>query len=385
MKPTLQSVHLFCVVVDNYGDIGVCWRMARQMAHEYPLRVTLWVDDLHSFHTICESVNPALNEQVVDEVRVLFWDKNHFASVTLEETGDVVIEGFGCTLPDVYIQAMAKRKTPPVWLNVEYLSAEEWVEGCHQLVSMHPSLPLKKYFFFPGFTNKTGGLLMDKDTQQARLQFEQDQSNRWAYLQRRHIPIDKQAQYISVFCYPQAPVDQLLQVLEDTNRKLIVIIPEHTATEAVKRFCGQTLNAGDSWTNNQLTVCCIPFSDQRDYDYLLWSCDMNFVRGEDSFVRAQWAGKPFVWQIYPQEEKIHLTKLDAFLDHYLSLMPSMLQYEVKRLWYAWNGESDYDASLQNMDQLLLDLANWQQYSQQWMQNLSKNGDLVTNIISFAQK
>src|SRR5690554_5010470 len=30
-----------CRVIDNYGDISVCWRLARQLANEYPVRVSL--------------------------------------------------------------------------------------------------------------------------------------------------------------------------------------------------------------------------------------------------------------------------------------------------------------------------------------------------------
>ena len=53
---------------------------------------------------------------------------------------------------------------------------------------------------------------------------------------------------------------------------------------------------------------------QHDFDHLLWACDLNFVRGEDSLVRALWAGQPFVWQIYPQHDDAHHAKLEAFLD-----------------------------------------------------------------------
>ena len=45
------------------------------------------------------------------------------------------------------------------------------------------------------------------------------------------------------------------------------------------------------------------------------------VRGEDSFVRAQWAALPFVWQAYPQADAAHLTKVAAFLDRYCIGLP----------------------------------------------------------------
>ncbi len=57
-------------------------------------------------------------------------------------------------------------------------------------------------------------------------------------------------------------------------------------------------------------------TDQSDYDHLLWCCDFNLVRGEDSFLRAQWAARPFLWHIYPQADAAHLEKLTAFLELY---------------------------------------------------------------------
>jgi uncharacterized repeat protein (TIGR03837 family) len=71
---------------------------------------------------------------------------------------------------------------------------------------------------------------------------------------------------------------------------------------------------GTSWGN--LTLLPLPFLSQHDYDRLLWLCDLNFVRGEDSWVRAIWAGKPLVWQPYRQQESTHLAKLAAFLNTY---------------------------------------------------------------------
>lgn len=380
----IHNVHLFCEVVDNFGDIGVCWRMARQMADEYEFKVTLWVDDLVSFQKICPQVDAVLNQQEVARVDIRHWTDAAFTHVLPAQTGDVVIEGFGCTLPVTYVEAMAKRAIAPVWLNVEYLSAEDWVEGCHTMVSVHPSLPLKKYFFFPGFTEKTGGVLMDKKTLAAKADFDQHPEQRWTYLENRHVPVIKDALYMSLFCYPHAPVVKLLEQLQATQRPIVVVIPENTAVNALTTFCGQPLSAGETFVRDHLTICCIPFSDQSGYDYLLWSCDINFVRGEDSFVRAQWAGRPFVWHIYPQEEKVHMIKLNAFLDHYLNKMPVQLQSEVKQLWYSWNNEPDNLISEQQVNRLLNNLANWQQYSADWQKKLLKNGDLVTNIICFCR-
>ena len=145
---------LFCSVVDNYGDIGVTWRLSRQLAAEHGLPVRLWVDDLNAFQHIRPEIDPALSEQLLAGVTI-----RHWTTPMAEATpGDVVIEALACNLPTEFIERMAARQPPPVWLNLEYLSAEDWVNGVHGLPSPHPRLPLIKHFFMPGYTAGTGGL-----------------------------------------------------------------------------------------------------------------------------------------------------------------------------------------------------------------------------------
>ena len=133
---------IFCSVVDNYGDVGVCWRLARQLSLELHQSVRLWVDSLERFHAICQAVDPTLVAQDIDGVNVMQWSMIFPAVVP----ADIVIEGFGAQLPANYVDAMAARSPHPVWINLEYLSAEGWVEGCHGLPSPQPRLPLVKYF-----------------------------------------------------------------------------------------------------------------------------------------------------------------------------------------------------------------------------------------------
>ena len=171
----LQSPHpsnlrwdIFCRVVDNFGDIGVCWRLARQLASEYRFEVRLWVDDLSSFARLNPALSAEASEQRCGPILVRHWSPD-FPSV---EVADVVIEGFACQLPESYVASMALRSQPPIWINLEYLSAEAWVDDCHQLRSPHPRSSLVKYFFFPGFTSKTGGLILEKELLAKRAAFD---------------------------------------------------------------------------------------------------------------------------------------------------------------------------------------------------------------------
>jgi len=150
---------IFCRVVDNLGDIGVCWRLARQLAAEYPVRVRLWVDAPEVLAPLLPAFDPALERQEIEGVRIARWQ----SPLVFEQVADVVIEAFACDPPAGYLAAMADRPRPPCWVNLEYLSAEPWVAGCHGLASPHRRLPLVKFFCFPGLVPGTGGLLREQD------------------------------------------------------------------------------------------------------------------------------------------------------------------------------------------------------------------------------
>jgi uncharacterized repeat protein (TIGR03837 family) len=365
---------IFCKVVDNYGDIGICWRLARQLAHEHGVAVTLWVDDLASFRRICPQVDVDAARQQVQGVTVLHW-AGQDGQFEPGDIPDIVIEFFGVDLPPGYIEAMARREPRPVWINYEGLSAEEWVEGCHKLPSMHPRLPITKHFFFPGFTGKTGGLLRESQLLAERHAFAPEPFLKSLALSDAEIAGFK----VSLFCYPNAPVAELFAAWRDGDRPVTCVVPEGVAAGAVTAFLGHASRAGAGAKQGQLTVRVLPFVPQPDYDKLLWSCDFNFVRGEDSWVRAQWAGKPFVWHIYPQDENLHHKKLRAFLQRYAPGIESL-----RHAALAFNGErveTDWAAAWQA---LMDDLPRLTARAAEWERQMLENGDLVSNLLSFTR-
>ncbi|AIY41006.1 hypothetical protein LT85_1848 [Collimonas arenae] len=373
------SLALFCKVVDNYGDIGICWRLARQLEQEHGVAVTLWVDDLRSFRRICPELAIDHEMQQVNAVTVRHW-RDQDGAFAADDVADIVIEFFACDIPPGYIKAMSQRTQRPVWLNLEGLSAETWVEGCHTLSSPQP-LSLTKYFFFPGFTNRTGGLLHESSLQQERQAFQQDPAAMAAFLGRFGVtPAEMTSLKISLFCYPQAPVAELFAVWQRNAKPITCLVPEGVAADAVQAFVGQAAAAGISATHRALTVHVLPFVPQPDYDKLLWACDLNFVRGEDSFVRAQWAGKPFVWHIYPQDENLHHVKLNAFLQATTAKTGSLLAFSLG--WNAAAKESvDWSAI---WPQFEADLPKIAELSTDWQQKMLANGDLASNLLRFAE-
>ncbi len=370
---------IFCTVIDNYGDIGVCWRLAKQLVYEHHQIVRLWVDDLASFSCIAPGINPQIPHQYVQGVEVCWWQPT-FAEI---DPADVVIEAFACELPDGYIEALLLKKKQPIWINLEYLSAESWVPHYHGLPSPHPRFALTKIFFFPGFVQGTGGLLREQDLIAQRDAF--DMEAKCAFWQRQGLPERKPDEIrISLFCYDTAPIRTLIQVLAESPVPVLLFLPQGRVAESVAAFlnpvCSQSKRI---FRHQQLTVWVFPWMEQTEYDRLLWSCDINFVRGEDSFVRAQWAIKPFIWNIYPQAESVHWKKLDAFLHQYTAQMPVEMAAAVRALWTCWNGKDVIDTVvwmnfLAMREPLVRHNDNWVN------QLLAQQNDLASNLVQLAE-
>ncbi|QOL48098.1 elongation factor P maturation arginine rhamnosyltransferase EarP [Massilia litorea] len=379
MSASPLTLAIFCKVVDNYGDIGICWRLARQLQREHGVAVTLWVDDLASFRRICPAVDTDKAGQVVENVAVRHW-RGQDDDYAPGDIADIVIEFFACDIPPRYIEAMTQRMPRPVWLNLEGLTAEDWVEGCHRLPSMHPRLKLTKHFFFPGFTAQTGGLLREAGLEEERQRFLGQPGQARDFLRGLGLPdAEIDALKVSLFCYPHAPVAALFAAWQHGSEKLTCLVPEGVAAEAVAAFLGAPAGAGAVATRGALTVRVLPFVPQPDYDRLLWACDLNFVRGEDSWVRAQWAGKPFVWHIYPQDENLHHKKLKAFLNRYAADIASL-----QDVMLHWNGALATAADWPALwSALQADRDRIEARSSEWQARMLANGDLASNLLVFA--
>ncbi|MBQ4680877.1 elongation factor P maturation arginine rhamnosyltransferase EarP [Aeromonas dhakensis] len=391
---------IFCCVVDNFGDIGVTWRLARQLkqegalpAHEgqVQVQVRLWVDDLASFARICPGLDPAQESQWVDGIHIQHWHETLPADTI---PARVVIEAFACELPAPFVAKMASQPSPPCWLNLEYLSAESWVEDCHGLASPQRlesqslgSLSLNKYFFFPGFTARTGGLLCERGLIVERERWQQDEAGLNAYWASLGLPPKQEHELrVSLFTYESAALTSLVECWCQSATPVTLLLPLGRSLNDVLTGAGladaiPTARAGDLLHSGNLAIKLLPMTDQAGYDRLLWSCDLNLVRGEDSFVRAQWAARPFLWHIYPQEEQAHMVKLDGFLDHYLAELPTATGQWLRGFSHALNqGENIREWWAQWPDHAAI----WQQHGRHWSHKLLQDGDLVTRLVKFLE-
>jgi uncharacterized repeat protein (TIGR03837 family) len=343
---------LFCRVVDNFGDIGVCWRLAADLASRGE-RVRLWVDDASALAWMAPGG--------ASGVTVLQWN----ADAGAVDPGEMVVEAFGCDPPVPFVRRMAARRVAPVWINLEYLSAEAAAERNHGLLS--PQLSgagkgLNKWFFYPGFSEGTGGLIREPGLLAAQQRFDVG-----AWLHGRGIAAREGEKRVSLFCYDNPALPGLLDVLARTPTLLLATVGP--AAQQVQRALGPGLARG------ALRAILLPLLTQQDFDALLWSCDLNFVRGEDSFVRAQWAGQPFVWQIYPQHDRAHEVKLEAFLGRFLALTEARQSGDLRSLWRTWNGLSDPPI-------VPADLQPWHRHCLAWRSGLLAQADLTQQLLRF---
>jgi uncharacterized repeat protein (TIGR03837 family) len=369
---------IFCAVVDNYGDIGVCWRLASQLAVEHRQMVRLWVDDLASFKALCPQLDAQAPAQWLAGVEIRRWEP------AFPEVGPaaVVIEAFACHIPARFVAAMALCRPAPVWINLEYLSAENWVAGCHALSSPHPRLPLTKYFFFPGFTASTGGLLRERDLLVRKRNFDASaalQEKFWNGLGSAPPPVD--ALRVSLFAYENPALIDLLRLWEMSATPVCCLLPVSRALAPLAGYFERKLSPGDRIQRGALEIRVLPFLPQSDYDALLWACDVNFVRGEDSFVRAQWAGQAMIWHIYPQQEEAHMIKLDAFLRLYCGDLDEAGASAVRGFWQGWNHGS---VSAKQWGDFAERLPQLREHAAHWCQKLAGQEDLSSALVRFCR-
>jgi uncharacterized repeat protein (TIGR03837 family) len=380
MPPSLRW-DIFCRVVDNFGDAGVSWRLARQLAREHGIAVTLWIDDVASLARFVPQARADVTDQAACGIRVRAVSTAAQDELVLP---DVVVEAFGCGLPDAYVEAMANQPRPPVWIVLEYLSAEPWIDASHGLPSHHPKLPLTRWFWFPGFTPKTGGVLREAGLLEARDAFRGDAAARERMWQSLGVAPGQDALTVSLFCYGNAALPALLECWADGDERVVLVVPQGIAQAELDRIGGGRVpHVGAPLVRGRLTVAVVPFVDQDGFDRRLWASDFNVVRGEDSFVRAQWAGQPYLWHIYPQEGDAHLAKMDAFLTRVEANLPDAAREAQRAFWFAWNTQDPvstplawpaYRASMPALGVL----------SRAWARALARQTDLASGLVKYCE-
>ncbi len=313
----LKTVAIFCRIVDFFGDAGFCWRLAVALRRLGVSHVILVIDRLNILDELRGS-------ERIQGVTVFPWnvaqDQWQQHGVPEQHRADLVIEAFTCNPPKAYLEALSSQAQ---WITLDYLATEPWADSVHGQSSPSPTLrhPVAAHrrWWVPGFSAATGGLLHG-----SRRHISAKERRAW----RRELTgesIDNNVFLVLAFGYADARWDDLQRLL---NRQL------------PKGFKSYHL-----WQPKGLEF------SQREFDEILQACDLNFVRGEDSFVRAHWAAAypwqvPFVWQPYRQEGKAHGHKLAGWM-HQVLAAPALAP--LQDFHWAWNSirptESHADLSL----------------------------------------
>ena len=368
---------LFCTVIDNFGDIGVSWRLAAQLQRELGWQVHLWLDDEHALRALCPQLSTLpCTEQ---NIHLHHWQAGKHAN-DLQHTPapQIVIETFACDLPPSVLQTI--RQQQALWLNWEYLSAEDWAEAMHTKPSPQAD-GYVKYFWLMGFSERSGGLLREQHYAQLsqlsglrqHCSLPPKQHPEWL-LFGYHSPI--WATWLTMWQQHQQPITLLL-----AGDPII-----HSLQQAGSIPTNALQHAGDVYQLDCVRLIKLPFVPQQQFDALLHLADGAIIRGEDSFVRAQFAAKPFFWHIYPQDEHAHLDKLHAFWQKAYT----MYAPEVCRAHQALSDELNNAHTLTPAKRLHAwqtlqqHFATWQHNAHTWQQHLFNQTTAMEKLAKFVE-
>ena len=342
----IDSIDIFCQVIDNYGDVGVAYRLAREFKRVYPnKKLRFVINQIEELNLIRKSENIEV---------ILYKDISK-----IENSADLIIESFGCEIPKEYMDKALKKSK--LIINLEYFSAEKWVDDFHLQESFLGG-NLKKYFFIPGLSEKSGGILLDNEFLERKKKVE---ANKEYYLEKFGIK-EKYDLIGSVFSY-EKNFDSLIEELKKLGKKIILLIlSEKTQKNFIKYF-----DNGNNY--DKIKFVKLPFFTYDKYEEFLALCDFNLVRGEDSFVRALLLGKPFLWHIYPQDENTHIKKLESFLEKYCSN-----NKELKQTFINYNiNKDDFSYFFKNFKEI-------EKYNKNYANYLIKNCNLMEKLINFIE-
>lgn len=310
MKP--NSIDIFCDVIDNYGDIGVVYRFSKEMKRIFPkTRVRVILNKLEELIKINKEATYK-EYQIINKIEYIFED---FFKKKFEEFGvsDIIIEAFGCNIFDEYIK-LGKEQSK-LWINLEYLSGEKWIEDFHLNQSLINSKTLKKIFYMPGFSEKSGGILIDEEFLKNR---EYGKNSKEKVLKDFFPDFNFNNKMIGTIFSYEKNFENLLEILNKQEKETVLILMGEKTQKSFSKFFEKKL-IGDflKWKKyGKIYLYNARFFSQEEYDKIISAVDFNFTRGEDSIVRALLIGKPFLWHIYLQEDKVHMLKLRAFLDRF---------------------------------------------------------------------
>ena len=308
----VNSIDIFCEIIDNFGDIGVVYRISKELKKIFQnVRIRIVLNRLEEF----KAINKKVKDTDYQEIDGLICVTEKYVKENIEtfSVSDVFIEAFGCNVPEEYVKQA--KENSKLWINLEYLSGEKWIEDFHLCESLIDSKTLKKIFFMPGFSEKSGGVIIDSGFLE-RMKYGKE--NRDEVFKKYFKDFDLKDKFIgTVFSY-EKNFENLLETLKNYEKETVLLLmgekTQKSFSEVLKK--NLTEDYGNIVKYGKITMIYSDFFSQEEYEEIISASDFNFTRGEDSFVRGIILGKPFMWHIYLQEEKAHMDKIKAFTERF---------------------------------------------------------------------
>ncbi len=320
-----ESIDIFCEIIDNFGDIGVVYRISKELKKIFQnVRIRIVLNRLDEF----KAINRKVEDMEYQEIDGLICVTEKYVKENIDTfgTADIFIEAFGCNVPEEYVEE-AKLKSK-LWINLEYLSGEKWIEDFHLQQSLINSKVLKKIFYMPGFSEKSGGVIIDSGFLERK---EFGKNNRDKVFERYFPYIDLKNKFVgTVFSY-EKNFENLIGVLNNYEKETVLLLMGEKTQKSFYEILQKKLteNFGKTVKYGKITMVNADFLTQEEYEEVISAADFNFTRGEDSFVRGILLGKPFMWHIYLQEEKAHMDKIRAFTERFKESVPVLSENEEK--------------------------------------------------------
>ncbi|WP_297596360.1 elongation factor P maturation arginine rhamnosyltransferase EarP [uncultured Cetobacterium sp.] len=384
----IKSLDIFCEIIDNYGDVGVVYRLAKEMkkVHGDEVEIRVILNRLDEFLEINKKAKN-IEYQEIDNIIYLtegFLAKN----ICTFSPANVIIEAFGCNVLEVYIE---KAKTESsLLINLEYLSGEKWIEDIHLMESQMGAPKLKKYFFMPGFTEKTGGVVVDS------LFLERKNKvllNKEIYLEKYLKGLNYKDMLLgTVFSYEKNFSPLIEALINNGKENFLLILGEKSQTSFLELFKKIDIVKLDNeiYKIKNITIKFMPFLEQEEYEELINIVDYNFVRGEDSFVRALLAGKPFVWHIYLQNELAHMDKIEGFIDRFKEVLKKedinfLEEYAGLLKDYNFRESNSFEVGSENFNDFFKNFEEIKKFSEKYSEFIISKCNLIDKLNRFILK
>ena len=364
---------ILCKVVDNFGDIGVVYRLARALSDlRAELNLTLVVSNLESFHKMASQIDPNKDVQEFkyknSTWKILNWHLDNAECRMLNAecafNFSIILECFQCGRPDWLENILFSQDfTQEVQiLNIDYLTAEDYAEEFHLLKSGTRKTNIRKRFFMPGFTQKTGGLIINEEAHSRNEETEEE--------------------FKMFFFAYEDDCSAIVKGISDFQSQM----RSSKKDFSVCIYLADGKSSApfeEAWksSGSPFKIIKLPFMQQEEFDTFILTMNFLFIRGEDSLARACLSGLPFVWQAYKQDENYQLVKVNALLDQMKDYFPAKEFQAIQNFWKNYN---DYENPTQSAQLTELLISSAMQKNKMGFQNfaekLHKNGNLAAHLL-----